>query len=221
MIKKEIVVKLQVSFDMDDLDKALSTAAQIVDFVDILEVGTVLIFHYGIHAISAFRKQFPNKTILADAKIIDRSNDAINLFAHSGADWVTVMAGTSKNVIHGACTAAHEANKKVMLDLLDAPSLGQSALEAKNLGANALLFHHAYDDTETLVFLDQWEMLRGNTTLPIFVSGKITRTIIHKIMSVKPDGLIIGPAITDAEDPVQEAKFFYELCSEKTTQEPN
>lgn len=205
-------MKLQISFDSTDLDKALSIANDVAPYADILEVGTLLIYSHGTKAVKQFKETFPQKTILADAKICDRGKEAVNLFALAGADWITVMAGTSKNVIHGACTAAQELGKKIMLDLLDSSSLGQSALEAKTLGAHALLLHESSDDNTPLLFLDKWEMVKGNTTLPIFISAKIKREIIHEIMNhVKPDGIIIGKGITESENPVQEAQFFRDL----------
>jgi 3-keto-L-gulonate-6-phosphate decarboxylase len=78
------------------------------------------------------------------------------------------------------------------------------------LGADAVLFHESYEEQESLVFLERWNMVRGNTTLPVFISGKINRTIIDNILELKPDGIIIGKAITEAEDPAQEARFYFE-----------
>jgi 3-hexulose-6-phosphate synthase len=204
-------MKLQIAFDNTDLDKALSIASNVASYADILEVGTLLIYNHGSSAVKQFKEAFPQKIILADAKICDRGKESVNLFALAGADWITVMAGTSKNVIHGACTAAQELGKKIMLDLLDASSLGQSALEAKTLGAHALLFHESADDKTPLLFLDKWEIIKGNTSLPIFISAKIRREIIHDVIHVKPDGIIIGKGITEAENPAQEAQFFKDL----------
>ncbi len=204
-------MKLQISFDLVDIDKALEIAKLVSPYADILEVGTILLYHHGINAINKFKEAFPQKTILADSKIVDRGKEVVTLLAEAGTDWVTVMAGTSKNVIHSACTAAHDLNKKVMLDLLDSDSVGQSALEAKNLGADALLFHQPYDEKESLIFLDKWEMIKGNTDLPIFISAKIKRETIDQIINVKPDGVIIGKSITEADNPEQEAQFFYDL----------
>ena len=85
---------------------------------------------------------------MADSKIVDRGNDATTLFVNAGADWVTVMAGTSRVVIHETCATAHSFGKRVLLDLLDAPAIGQSALEAKALGVDALLFHQPHDEKE-------------------------------------------------------------------------
>lgn len=206
-------MKLQIAFDMTDLDQAITIAKEVAEHSDILEIGTLLIYKYGIKAIERFRQEFPQKTLLADVKIIDRGKEAVAAIASAGADWVTVMAGTGKEVIHSASTMAHQCNVKVMLDLVDASSLGQSALDAKNLGADALLFHQAYDEKDALILLDKWEIVRGNTPLPIFVSAKITRTTIFNILNIKPDGIVVGKSIIDADNPKQEAEFFYSFCN--------
>lgn len=203
-------MKLQIAFDLPDLDKALAIAQQVAPYASVLEIGSVLIYQHGVKAIEAFREKFPNAILLADAKIVDRGKQAVTLIANAGADIMTVMAGTSKEVIHAACTAAHDQNKHVMMDLLDACSLGQSALEAKSLGVNSLLFHKSQEEEDPLIFLDKWQMVRGNTTLPIFISGKITRDAIEKIKTIKPDGIVIGKGIIDAANPAAEAQFFAE-----------
>lgn len=204
-------MKLQVSFDVTDLSHALHVASQIAPHVDILEVGTLLIYNHGVQAVEAFKKQFPDKTILADAKIADRAKDAVTLLSDAGADWITVIAGTGKQVIHTACTTASTLNKKIMLDLLDSASVGQSALEAKNLGVDALLFHQPYDEKQSLVFLDKWEMIKGNTELPIFISANITRTTIDEITRLQPAGIIIGQSITDSAQASTEAEYFKQI----------
>lgn len=206
-------MKLQISFDITDLDSAIDLAKLVVEQCDIIEIGSLLLYKHGVSAVEKFRETFPKKTLLVDTKIIDRGKEAVSLMASAGADWVTVMAGTGKEVIHSAATMAHQKNVKVMLDLIDSSSPGQSALDAKNLGADALLFHQAYDEKDALILLDKWEMVRGNTTLPIFVSAKISRTTIVNLLNINPDGIIIGKSITDADDPAQEAAFYYQLIN--------
>lgn len=204
-------MKLQISFDLIDLDKAITIGSEVAQYADIIEVGTILIYHYGITAIKKFKDAFPDKIILADTKIVDRGKEVAELFANAGADWVTVMAGTSPHVIHATTTAAHNENMKVMLDLIDSNSVGQSALEAKNLGADALLFHQPYSEKESLVFLDKWDLIKGNTQLPVFVSAKINRENVDKIVAIRPDVIIVGISITDAENSALEAHYFAEL----------
>ncbi len=204
-------MKLQISFDLTDLDKTIQIAKSVSAYADIFEVGIVLIQAHGKKAVELFRTAFPQKTLLVDTKIIDRGKQIVDELAPIGIDWITVMAGTRKNVIHTTCMQAHEHGIYVMLDLLDSASLSQSALDAKNVGADAIVFHPPHDEQESLLFLDKWNMVKGNTQLPIFVSGKIKRDTIEDILKVHPDGIIVGKSITEAENPAQEAKFFYDL----------
>ena len=206
-------MKLQISVDIPNLEKALEIAAQIAPHTDTLVVGNLLIYYYGAQAVKAFKDAFSKKTIVADTKIVDRGKEAVTCFVQAGADWVTVMAGTSKDIIHAACSTAEKNNVKVILDLLDASSLGQSALEAENLGASAILFHKPLEETESLTFIDRWDMIKGNTNLPVFVSGRIRRETLEEMLTLKPHGIMVGKSIVDAENPAQEAQYFQEICS--------
>ena len=205
-------MKLQIAFDIPDLEKAVALASQVERYADIIELGTLLLYKHGARAVERFREALPKAVILADAKIIDRGKDSVTMFASAGADWVTVMAGTSAEVIHSACTTAHQLGRKVMLDLVDSSSVGQSALEAKNLGVDALLFHQPYDVKDALLMFDKWDMVRGNSPLPIYVAAKINRDTIENVIAIKPDGIVVGRAIVEADDPAAEAEFFAQVA---------
>jgi 3-hexulose-6-phosphate synthase len=209
-------MKLQVAFDLLDLDKALEIASEVAEYADILEVGSLLIFKHGDHAVRSFKERFPQKTILADTKIVDRGKEVTQLFSNAGADWITVMAGTSRNIIHNVAQSAHELGKRVMLDLLDASSLGQSALEAKSLGADAVLFHRPSSADQQVTLSERWDMVKGNTQLPIFIAAPVSRETIHEIISLNPHGLIISSAITQADNPRQAAEFFHSLLEDNS-----
>ena len=204
-------MKLQISFDLPDLQDALGKAELVKPFCDTMEIGTTLLYKYGTQAVQEFKKKFPNKSILVDSKILDRGKLNSSIFIKEKADWITVMAGTGKSVIHAVCTTAHEAGTKVMLDLLDATSQGQAALEAKNLGIDALIFHRPHDEKDELLFLDDWELIHGNTNLPIFISAKIKKENVDHIIALKPGGIVIGTSIITAENPANEAEYFYNL----------
>jgi 3-hexulose-6-phosphate synthase len=204
-------MKLHISFDQSDLEGALATASEVAPYTQIFEVGTLLMYKYGTEAIKKFSQTFPEHTIVADSKIIDRGTDSVNIFADSGAHWLTIMAGTHKDIIYSACTAAHNQGKKIMLDLLDVSSLNQAALEAANRGVDALRFRQAYEPGPA-EFLEHWDMVRGNTKLPIFLVANISRKTVDQISKIKPDGLIIGSAITGAANPREEAQFFSNFC---------
>ena len=208
-------MNLQISFDMTDLSKALEIAHQVHEFADILEVGTLLMYSNGIEAINRFKESFEDKIIFTDTKIADRGKESANVFARAKSNWISVLAGTNNNVIHATCSAAHDQGIKVMLDLLDAKEYGQAALEAKNLGIDALLLHEPYDIEQPLAFLDKWDLVRSNTELPIYISAFINRENIKSILHLKPDGVIIGRSITESENPREQAEYFYNLIKER------
>jgi 3-hexulose-6-phosphate synthase len=206
-------MKFQISFDALDIDHNLKIAHQIAPLVDCIELGTVPLLKHGIKIVEIFREQFPNKLIFADTKIVDQGREIVGLFGSAGADWISVMGGTSKEVIQNVCTKAHDMGKKVMLDILDAGSPGQAALDAKSFGVDALMFHQPYDkNSQTLIFVEDWNMLKGNTNVPIFISSKIGRENIDQMIALNPDGIVIGKAITEHADPLTEAQFFYDKC---------
>jgi len=211
-------MKLQIAFDIPEIDQAIAIAEAIQEYADIIEIGSLLLYRYGIESIQTFRRHLPQKQILVDMKIVDRGKEASKLALQAGADWVTVLAGTSKNVIHAACATAHDMNKRVMLDLIDSSSLGQSALDARSLGVDALLFHKPIDDKDAqLSVLEQWDMVRGNTDLPIFISAPVTRSTINSVIDLRPEGIVLGKVIMDSNDPTADLIYFRELANHLST----
>jgi len=206
-------MKLQISFDMSSLENALAIAKDVEPYCDQFEIGSLMLYAHGAAAINSFRSSFPSKTIVADAKIIDRGAEAVELMAQAGADWVTIMGGTSRNVIQTAARAAQQYKVKLMIDLIDTAAHGQVAMESQALGVHAIVLHKPHDESDTTTFLDQWDLVKGNSKLPLFISASITRSTIQHILALKPDGIIISGAITLSNNPAQEAEYFYNLCN--------
>lgn len=208
-------MKLHISFNTTNLHLALSKAQQVAEYADALEIGPLLLLNNGINAVEQFRTTFPQKTLLVDTKIVDHGKEIIALLAPLEIDWISLMAGTASTMIHATCSAASANKTKVMLDLLDSGSLAQSALEAKSLGADAIKFQQPYDLQDSFAFLDKWEMIKGNSSLPVFISAKITRENISAIADLKPHGIVVGSAIIEAVNPAEEARYFYEVCNQQ------
>jgi 3-hexulose-6-phosphate synthase len=203
-------MKLQISFDGTDLSKALEVAKTTAPFADILEIGTPLLYAHGLTAIKEFKKTFPNKKIFADTKLVDRVAEIIPLVSSAGADYLSVLAGTTNNIIQKVTAIARESDVKVVLDLLDIYDYGQIARDAKSLEIDFILFHLPYDGKESIDNMEGWENVKGNTDLPIFLGGKINKESIEKAHALKPDGIVIGEAITKKSNPAEAAKFFQE-----------
>lgn len=207
-------MKLQISFDITNLEKAIDIAKRVEQYADTFEIGTLLLYRYGIEAVEKFRVHFSNKQLLVDTKIIEQGKDTVTLFSSYGINWITIMAGAPKDMIHTVCSAAQSAKMSVMLDILDSNVAGQSAMEADQMGVNQLLVHRPYDEKDFMGFMEKWEMIRGNTPLPIFISGKINRDNIASLLPLQPDGIVIGSAIVKSENPAKEAEFFSRATKE-------
>ncbi len=201
-------MKLQISYDFTDLDKALEIAKQTAEYADVIEIGSLVLSNNGMHVVEEFKKKFPKNKILADTKLVDRVEEIIRLLCKP-ADLLTVLAGTDNDTIREAVRCAHACDIEVVLDLLDAPSREQSAHEAQTLGVDSLLFHNLA--TPTTALADLWAQVKENTSLPIFITDAIDRNNIDQILQLSPSGIVIGDAITKADNPAQEAAFFKSL----------
>ena len=201
-------MKLQISFELTNLSDALNLAKKTYKFADVLEVGTLLLYKEGIKAIEVFKKEFPNKEILADAKICDHTKTAVELFASAGADIITVLAGTNNEEIQIAVKTAHSLNKKIALDLFGSYSTGQSALDAEYAGVDSLVFIRK---EQTPYVAADWGATRANTKLPITVTGSINKDNITQILQMHPQAISIGRAVTTSLEPDKIISEFYDM----------
>ncbi len=203
-------MKLQIAFDALDLDQCLTIAKSVEMYADSFEIRSSLLLKYGMLCIEQFKINFPDKELFVETQIISQPQDVVPMCIKAGADCVSVMAGTTHQIIHGVTTLANQKKKLVTVDLLDANSIGQAAMDAQRLGANALLYHNIYDNHDEAQFaMEEWDDLRGNTNLPIYITSNIDRNNIHFIISLRPDVISIGKTITQSANPLEEAEFFY------------
>ncbi len=205
-------MKLHFTYNLADLNQALSIAEQTAEFADILGIGSLLLYKEGINAIKTFNKKFPNKDIFVEAHIIEKADEAVKMMAESGAKYISVLAGTLNSIIKKAVNAAQQFDAKIALDLLDAAAAGQSALDAKTLGVDLLILHRPPQATSTDLEAE-WRNVHDNTKLPLFITGKIDDSDIKQILELKPNGIMIGSAVTKADNPAKMAHHFRSLIS--------
>ena len=207
-------MKLHIAFDVLDLEKCLQIARIVEPYADRFEIRSTLLYKYGMHAIEAFRKEFPDKEIFADTKIVSHGKELSNLAFQAGADIISVMAGAPAHFIHAVCNHAHDQNKKVLLDLLDTPLVGEAALTASSLGVDGLIFYPTPEETQGYAPSEKWQSVHENSGVPIFIGSSITRNNIDQILLLHPAGITLNKAITQAQDPLAEVIFFIEKIKE-------
>ncbi len=206
-------MKLQISFDTIDLEKTISIAKEVKEYADILEVGSTLINKYGIESVKRFKAEFPDKEIFADIKLINRIQNTIEEYAAAGANYISVLAGTTNKIINKTTKIAHENNCKIALDLIDSHSLGQSAMDSQALDVDLIIFHGPHEENNLNILLEEWENVKGNTVTPIFIAGGITEENIKNLLNLKPSGVIIGSSIIKSESPAKSAERFKKLLN--------
>ncbi len=206
-------MKMQIKYNHLDFEKILNIAQQTAESADIMEIGSLLLYQKGIEAVSIFKNTFPNKPLYADAKITDKAEIAIKLFAQAGASYVSVLAGAHFSIIQKAVTAAQENNINLVLDFLNTDIFGQFAVESETLGVSSILLHRRINGNQTDLETD-WQVIRGNSNLPIFIEGKIDENNINQITKLKPSYIVIGSAITNANDPAATAAIMKKLIEQ-------
>ena len=207
-------MKLQVALDFLELDEAMAITAEIANYVDIVEIGTPLIIHSGLEAVRRAKCLFPQKTILADLKIADAGAEESQMALDAGADVVTVLATASDNTIRSAAKAVHAVDKELLVDLIAAGDIYERASQLKELGADYLCLHTAFDDESSTE--RSYELLAKLKTLPgikITVAGGINPDSIRQILSADPDVVIVGRGLTAVEDKAGAARQLSEAMA--------
>ena len=201
-------MKLQLALDTDSLWKALHFTEKVADYVDIIEIGTPLIYEEGMHAVRAFRKYFRNIKILADLKVMDGGSFEVAEAFEAGADYCTVLGVTDVLTVKGAVEEANRWNREIVMDFICVPDMPAKIKQMEEIGAHVLAVHTGTDQQAAgRTPLDDLKIMTANTKkAKIAVAGGINSNTIKEYAALNPDIVIVGGALTGAENPIEEAK---------------
>lgn len=206
-------MKLVISYNVPHLAKAIELAQQTAQHADIIGIGSSLILKEGVRAVSEFKSLFPTKDLFIEAKIIEKAEECVTMFSTAGATYLSILAGAHTSVIKKAVTVAKQCGLRLALDLVDAPSMGQSALDAKMLGVNCIIAHRGQSQEEISYLENNWLSIAENTNLPLFISGRIDEHSLQQVLDLRPFAAIVGSAIIKADNPAEKARIFSERIS--------
>ncbi len=200
-------MKLQVALDCINKDDAIKIIEQIVDYVDIVELGTPLIKMEGLRIIMDFKKfEIP---ILADMKTMDTGFMEAEFAFNLGADLTTVCGSSDDATIKGAIDSATKRDRKIVVDLISVDNIANRAEEVMKLGADFLCVHTGIDSQQSgeTPLQDLIEVLKVIDNDKIMVAGGINLENVDKIIEFNPTVIVVGSAITKAQDPVEVTKL--------------
>ena len=200
-------MKLQVAMDVATLDEALVLARQVAEYVDIIELGTPLIKHEGVGAISAIKSAYPDKIVFADMKTADAGELEAGIAFGAGADLVTVMGAADDDTIKGAVKAGKDAGKGVVADLITVKDRAQRARECAEMGVEFCEIHAGLDEQAREGYSINGVIDAGKESgVPFSVAGGVN---IDSIRDVEAAGAVVavaGGAIRNATDPAAAAR---------------
>ena len=170
--------KIQISIDVIDLDEALDLArASVKAGVDWLEVGTPLLLAEGLHAVRAFRSEFPDTPIVVDLKTMDGAGLEAEMMFKAGGDMVVVMGQAHDASIIEQVKMAQRYGKEVMCDVMLCPDKPGRARQAQAMGVDYIIVHTGFDERNMipgLSPLDDLEDVLAAVDIPVQAVGGLS-----------------------------------------------
>ena len=195
-------MQIQLALDFGSLNENIEIAREVKSQIDIIEIGTPLIYRYGVGAVTAMRQHFPDHIILFDGKIVDAGGEEAEIAFEAGADIVTVLATADDQTILGAVREAKKYNKKVYVDLIGEKNIAARAKEVMQLGIQYIGIHTAHDTQNgNYSFDSEFKALEGIVPSEMLaVAGGINPELASKIAKYRPGVVIVGTAVAKAKD---------------------
>lgn len=199
-------MKLQVALD-GTWEQAQDVIRRVAEGVDIVEVGTPLMYREGIGVVQRLREIAPGAELLADLKIMDAGDEEASIAFGVGCAYVTVMGVANDKTIRGCVDSARRYGRKVVADMMQVEHLVERGQVLLEMGCDILCAHTAFDQLGEASPLAALRLLRE--ALPdacLAVAGGVGLKNIDVVLAEQPDIVVVGGAIARAADPRQVAR---------------
>lgn len=206
--------KLQVALDVYDKDEAIQIVKEIANEIDVIEIGTILCLSEGMHAIRKMRTNFPDKTILADVRIVKAGSKIAEMAFEAGANWVTVMSYATEDTVDAVVKTAKKYNGDVQIELCEGWDY-DLVRSLREKGIEQFIYHRSTE----VVDQSSASWSAGELTLvdeltgmgcKLSVTGGIKATDIPRFEGKNLFIIIAGRAICQAENRQKAAQSYNE-----------
>jgi len=208
---------VQIALDFVNLNRALKVAeAAAAGGADWLEAGTPLIKSEGLDCLRALRRRFPQKTLVADMKIMDVGRIESESAFKAGANVVCVLGVADDSTIKECVEAAKNYGGRVMVDLIGVSDPTRRAREVEKMGIDYIGMHTSID--EQMRGKDPFSQLREvsrTVSVPVAVAGGINSETAAKAIDAGASVIIVGGAVIKARDPREATRIIKEAIKDK------
>ena len=196
-------VLLQIAIDRAE---SLGVIAQVRGIADIIEIGTPLLKRFGIGAIATARELCPDTPILADTKTVDAGDLEAEMVLGAGARLMTVLSSTSPATHAAVGKVAARFRAFVVVDTIT-ESGNPELLPVGATFPESFAYVGVHSPTDMRVAGDQ-SSAHIDAVLDIrrrgfrvALAGGLGPRTLDAVLEVEPEIVIVGSAITGADDP--------------------
>jgi len=201
---------LQIALDVTSLERAFSILEKdhLIEEVDLVEAGTVLLASEGKSAVKALRERYPNQNLVADFKIADAIMTIGGMFFEVGANMITVIAAADLSTMKQAWSLAQSTHQQVQIELYGEWDM-DLAKKWRQTGIEHIIYHHSRDasrpwDENDLTKIKALSALGFNVS----VTGNLKPETIAYFKGLPVYSFIVGRSLYEAQDPLLIAKAF-------------
>ncbi len=214
-------MKLQLTIDHGKRHEVIAMVDLLADHVDVVEIGYPQVVTFGLGLIEELRAAHPDLCICVDAKVFHGGTGVTTRCFEAGANIVTCLSAAPNPVIEKMVAKAKNYNGQIMCDMsAPARSLAQRTAEVDELGVDYVAVHTGYlpeydYDLEThrhwftpkVQPLDLAKVAKRNLRhAKLGINTGINEGNIREVLALKPDVIMVGRAILDADDRVAAAE---------------
>jgi 3-hexulose-6-phosphate synthase len=202
-------VLLQVAIDKAE---SIGVIGQLRGVADIIEIGTPLLKRFGIGTIATARELCPDTPILADTKTVDGGDLEAEMVLGGGARLMTVLSSASRATHAAVGRVAERFGAFVVVDTIT--EFGKSELLPADASfPESFAYVGVHSGTDARVAGDRSSAhieavsdirRRG---FRVALAGGLGPESLDAVLEVEPEIVIVGSAITGAEDPRGVAKW--------------
>ena len=200
---------LQVAIDKAE---SVGVIAQVRGIADIIEIGTPLLKRFGIGAIATARELCPDTPLLADTKTVDAGDLEAEMVFGAGARLMTVLSSTSRATHAAVGRVATRFGAFVVVDTITESGKPELlSADAAFPESFAYVGVHAPTDARaaggrSTAHIDAVSEIRRRG-FRVALAGGLGPETLDAVLAAEPEIVIVGAAITGADDPRRVAKW--------------
>ncbi|WP_417528148.1 3-keto-L-gulonate-6-phosphate decarboxylase UlaD [Marinomonas shanghaiensis] len=193
---------LQIALDATDIQTAMASVENIADYVDVIEIGTILAFAHGVKSVTLLREKYPQHVIVCDMKITDASAILTKMALAAGANWVTVSAAAHIETIRAAYKVAEECSGEIQIELYGHWTL-EDAKDWVDIGITQAIYHRSRDAELAGVTWTQEDLIKmkalSDLGIELSITGGIVPEDLYLFKDLKVKSFIAGRALVSEE----------------------